>query len=202
MVTIEDLLKAEQKRRDAKAEYGIRDDQFHLLAKKYIEENAKVPEQNFAKVQWLRNGRKYSGVVFVTVNHLYMVGEDNYEVRPTFFKCEPIPADKDDGTGPHYYSEHWEKKRKFVAYDKLLSIEPYDAPTQKCGKCIWLHGRKEGDKLLSGCGINLGYKTDCGQGCACDRFSWWNWERRVGMTHYEYMMEQASNCQEETKDFA
>ena len=111
-----------------------------------------------------------------------------------------IPADKDDGNGPHYYTEYWEKKRKFVVYDELLSIEPYDAPRQFCGKCIWLHGRKEGNKLLSGCGINLGYKCNGGKGFACDRFHWWNQEQRVGMTHYEYMMKQATESDKETMD--
>lgn len=202
MVTIEDLRKAEQRRQDAKAEYGIKNDQFNLLAKKYIEENAPVQEQSFAKAQWLRNGRKYSGVVYVTVNHIYQQDDGTYKVLPNLIKCEPIPADKDDGTVPHYYTEYWEKKRKFVTYDELLSIEPFDAPRQVCGKCIWLHGRKEGDKLLSGCGINLGYKCNGGKGFACDRFHWWNYEQKVGMSHYDYMLQQAAECTEQTKDFS
>ena len=172
------------------------------LCDEYIKQHQLVPEKSFAKAQWLRNGRKYSGVVYVTVNHIYEQDDGTYKVLPNLIKCEPIPADKDDGNGPHYYTEYWEKKRKFVVYDELLSIEPYDAPRQFCGKCIWLHGRKEGDKLLSGCGINLGYKCNGGKGFACDRFIWWNYERKVGMSHYDYMLQQAAECTEQTKDFS
>ena len=172
------------------------------LCDEYIKQHQLIPEKSFAKAQWLRNGRKYSGVVYVTVNHLYKQNDGTYKVLPNLIKCEPIPADKDDGTVPHYYTEYWEKKRKFVTYDELLSIEPFDAPRQVCGKCIWLHGRKEGDKLLSGCGINLGYKCNGGKGFACDRFRWWNYERRVGMSHYDYMLQQAAECTEQTKDFS
>ena len=172
------------------------------LCDEYIKQHQLIPEKSFAKAQWLRNGRKYSGVVYVTVNHIYEQEDGTYKVLPNLIKCEPIPADKDDGTVPHYYTEYWEKKRKFVTYDELLSIEPFDAPRQVCGKCIWLHGRKEGDKLLSGCGINLGYKCNGGKGFACDRFRWWNYEQKVGMSHYDYMLQQASECTEQTKDFS
>lgn len=172
------------------------------LCDEYIKQHQLVPEKSFAKAQWLRNGRKYSGVVYVTVNHIYKQDDGTYKVLPNLIKCEPIPADKDDGTVPHYYTEYWEKKRKFVTYDELLSIEPFDAPRQVCGKCIWLHGRKEGDKLLSGCGINLGYKCNGGKGFACDRFRWWNYEQKVGMSHYDYMLQQAAECTEQTKDFS
>ena len=172
------------------------------LCDEYIKQHQLIPEKSFAKAQWLRNGRKYSGVVYVTVNHIYEQNDGTYKVLPNLIKCEPIPADKDDGTVPHYYTEYWEKKRKFVTYDELLSIEPFDAPRQVCGKCIWLHGRKEGDKLLSGCGINLGYKCNGGKGFACDRFIWWNYEQKVGMSHYDYMLQQAAECTEQTKDFA
>lgn len=62
---------------------------------------------------------------------------------PNLLKCEPIPADKDDGNGPHYYTDYWEKKRKFIVYDELLSIEPYDAPRQFCGSASgYTAGRK------------------------------------------------------------
>lgn len=172
------------------------------LCDEYIKQHQLIPEKSFAKAQWLRNGRKYSGVVYVTVNHLYKQDDGTYKVLPNLIKCEPIPADKDDGTVPHYYTEYWERKRKFVTYDELLSIEPFDAPRQVCGKCIWLHGRKEGDKLLSGCGINLGYKCNGGKGFACDRFRWWSYERKVGMSHYDYMLQQAAECTEQTKDFS
>ena len=177
-------------------------EEYQQACDEYIEAHQQVAPQSFAKAEWLRNGRKYKGVVFITVNRMYKQDDGSYKVLPNLIKCEPIPADKDDGNGPHYYSEHWEKKRKFITYDELISIEPYDAPRQKCGRCIWLHGRKEGGKLLSGCGINLGYKTACGEGFACDRFRWWSHEKIVGMTHYEWMMKQASDCKEETKDFS
>lgn len=172
------------------------------ICEEYIKQKQLIKPQTFAKATWLRNGRKYSGVVFVTVNNMYKQEDGSFKVLPNLIKCEPIPADKDDGNGPHYYTEYWEKKRKFVVYDELLSIEQYDAPRQKCGRCSWLHGRKEGEKLLSGCGINLGYKCNKGEGFACDRFHWWSQERRVCMTHYEWMMQQAAECKEETKDFA
>lgn len=170
------------------------------LCDEYIKQHQLVPAQSFAKAVWKRNGKTYRGVVFVTVNHMYQKDDKSFEVLPNLLKCEPIPADKDDGNGPHYYTEYWEKKRKFIVYDELLSIEPYDAPRQFCGKCIWMHGRKEGNKLLSGCGINLGYKCNGGSGFACDRFHWWNQEQRVGMTHYEWMLKQATESDKETMD--
>ena len=170
------------------------------LCDEYIKTHQLVPAQSFAKAVWTRNGRKHQGVVFVTAHHIYQQDDGSYRVLPNLLKCEPIPADKDDGNGPHYYTEYWEKKRKFVVYDELLSIEPFDAPRQTCGRCIWLHGRKEGDQLKSGCGINLGYKCNGGKGFACDRFSWWSQERRVGMTHYEWMLHQAAQSQQETMD--
>jgi hypothetical protein len=39
-----------------------------------------------------------------------------------------------------------------------------------------------------------------GKGFACDRFHWWNMEQRVGMTHYEYMLKQATESDKETMD--
>lgn len=170
------------------------------LCNQYIAEHALIPADTFAKATWLRNGKKHSGVVFVTVNHLYEDENGGYKVLPDLIKCEPYAEKDDDGTGKHYYTEYWEKKRKSIVYDELLSIEPYDAPRQFCGKCIWMHGRKEGNKLLSGCGINLGYKCNGGNGFACDRFHWWNQEQRVGMTHYEWMMKQATESDKETMD--
>ena len=74
-------------------------------------------------------------------------------------------------------------------------------PAQSFAKAVWTRkGRKEGDQLKSGCGINLGYKCNGGKGFACDRFHWWNQERRVGMTHYEWMLHQAAQSQQETMD--
>ena len=172
------------------------------ICEEYIKQHQLIPAQSFAKATWLRNGRKYNGIVYVTVNHMYKQEDGSYKVLPNLIKCEPIPADHDDGNGPHYYTEYWEKKRKFVVYDELVSIEPFDAPRQVCGKCVWLHGRKEGDKLLSGCGINLGYKCNGGKGFACDRFRWWNFEKNVVMNHYDWMLKQAAECEEQTKDFA
>ena len=175
-------------------------EQREQIVAEYIKLHELVPAQSFAKAVWKRNGKTYRGVVFVTVNHLYRQDDGSFKVLPNLLKCEPIPADKDDGNGPHYYTEYWEKKRKFVTYDELLSIEPYDAPRQVCGKCLWLHGHKEGDKLLSGCGINLGYQCKCGRGFACDRFHWWNMEERVGMTHYEWMRKQCRESDQEILD--
>ena len=43
-------------------------------------------------------------------------------------------------------------------------------------------------------------KCNGGKGFACDRFSWWSQERRVGMTHYEWMLHQAAQSQQETMD--
>ena len=177
-------------------------EEYQQACDEYIKAHQQVAPQTFAKAEWMRNGRKYKGVVYVTVNHMYKQEDGSYKVLPNLIKCEPIPAAKDDGNGPHYYTEYWEKKRKFITYDELLHIEPYDAPRQKCGRCIWMHGRKEGNKLLSGCGINLGYKCNHGEGFACDRFHWWNQERTVGMTHYEWMQKQAAECEDETKDFS
>ena len=196
MVTIEDIKALRLKKTQLENQHDEVSVSYWDTVKQYVKENATIPEQSFAKAVWVRNGRKYKGVVFVTKNNLYEK-DGKYEVKPTFIKLTPIPEKKDDGTGPHYYSEHWEKKRQFVYYDELISIEPYDAPTQVCGKCAWMGGELKGDKLLTGCRINMGYKCDGGKGCACDRFSWWNFERFVGMTHIEYMRKKAEEATED-----
>ena len=187
--------------KDLESDISIKRTQLKMLKDKYIKENALVPEQTIAKATWTRRGRKYSGVVFVTVNHIYETEQGGYKVLPNLIKLDPIPEKNDDGNGPHYYTEHWAKRRNFITYDDLLSIEPYDAPRQTCGRCLWLSGRKEGDKLYSGCSINLGYKCDGGKAFACDRFQWWNQENVVGMTHYDWMMNQAAESKEEKKNF-
>ena len=189
--------------RDLERIYQKRDkirEQRAQLCDEYIKQHELVPSQSFAKAVWKRNGKTYRGVVFVTVNHMYRQDDGSFKVLPNLLKCEPIPADKDDHTEPHYYTEYWEKKRKFIVYDELLSIEPYDAPRQTCGRCIWMHVRKDGNQLKSGCNINLGYKCKCGSGFACDRFHWWSQERSVGMTHYEWMRNQAFQSEQETMD--
>lgn len=195
------MQEVEKQIHDLKIDISIKETQLKMLRDKYIEENAPVPAQNIAKASWTRRGRKYSGVVFVTVNNLYETEQGGYKVLPNLIKLEPIPAKNDDGNGPHYYTEHWGKRRNFITYNDLLSIEPYDAPRQTCGRCLWLSGRKDGDKLFSGCSINLGYKCDGGKGLACDRFQWWSQEKVVGMTHYEWMMNQASGCKDNEKNF-
>ena len=157
------------------------------LCNQYIEEHALIPAGNFAKATWLRNGKKHSGVVFVTANNLYNDEKGGYKVLPTLLKCEPYKEKDDDGTGKHYYSDYWEKQRKFIAYDELISIEPYDAPRQTCGKCLFLEGKIKDGKLHTYCAINIGRKCEGGSAYACDRFKWWNWEQSMGCTHIEYM---------------
>lgn len=162
-------------------------EQRSILCNHYIEEHALVPADTFAKAVWLRNGKKYSGVVFVTVNHLYEDENGGYKVLPNLLKCEPYKEKDDDGTGKHYYSDYWEKQRKFIAYDELISIEPYNAPRQTCGKCLFLQGEIKNGKLHTYCTINIGRKCEGGSAYACDRFKWWNWEQSMGCTHLEYM---------------
>lgn len=157
------------------------------LCDRYIKEHALIPVGSFAKATWTRNGKKHSGVVFVTANHLYQDEKGGYKVLPNLLKSEPYAERHDDGTGEHYYSDYWEKQHKWVAYDELISIEPYDAPRQTCDRCAWLGGQIKNGKLHTGCEINIGRKCEGGKAYACDRFSWWNWELSMGCTHLEYM---------------
>jgi len=159
-------------------------DEYRRLLNRYKEKHALIPENTYAKAEWIRNGRHYKGVVYVTDNRVYE-NKDGFEVLPVMMLCKPYDKKRDDGS-KHYYHECWEHHLRYVAYDSIVSITPYDAPVQTCGRCIWIDCIKRDGVFAMACGINVGYHTCGGNAQACDRFTWWNRERDMGMSHIEY----------------
>lgn len=186
MVTVEQIRQAETRKADAW-------DEWHDLVEKYTKENAAVPEGHFCKVVCKRGDKIIKAKAYVTRNYLYEINNE-YVVRPNLFRARPIKKTKDDNDGPHYLRIYWEGRPSQIVYDDIISIEPIELKTQVCGKCGWLAGRvqKDGHTRFY-CRINEGYPCLCGEGEACDRFSWWNWELSQGITHLQYIKKNLAN---------